>query len=85
PTYFDRVFTYAGPNRSLRGFLDAIEIFLETGFAVTALVTIVLNLTLPEELEETDEHEVAAAAAAAAASSPDAAPRRGAQGRRPFT
>ncbi|GAW24921.1 hypothetical protein ANO14919_145170 [Xylariales sp. No.14919] len=72
PTYFDRVFTYAGPNRSLRGFLDAIEIFLETGFAVTALVTIVLNLTLPEELEETDEHEVAAAAAAAA-SSPDAA------------
>ncbi|KAI3340108.1 permease family-domain-containing protein [Ustulina deusta] len=59
PTYFDKVFTYEGGNRNLRGFLDAIEIFLETGFAVTALVTIVLNLTLPEEVEETEEEVVA--------------------------
>ncbi|KAI0975195.1 permease family-domain-containing protein [Xylaria arbuscula] len=58
PTYFDKVFTYQGDNRNLRGFLDAIEIFLETGFAVTALITIVLNLTLAEEIEETDEQMV---------------------------
>ncbi|KAI1424940.1 permease family-domain-containing protein [Xylaria sp. FL1777] len=59
PTYFDKVFTYEGDNKSLRGFLDAIEIFLETGFAVTALITIILNLTLPEEIEETDEQIIA--------------------------
>ncbi|KAI0204374.1 purine permease [Astrocystis sublimbata] len=56
PGYFDKVFTYSGGNRSLRGFLDAISLVLETGFAVTALVTIILNLTLPEEeIEETEE------------------------------
>ncbi|KAI0859673.1 purine permease [Xylaria cubensis] len=58
PTYFDKIFTYNGDNRSLRGFLDAIELVLETGFAVTALITIILNLTLPEEIEETDEKVV---------------------------
>ncbi|KAI0466251.1 purine permease [Xylaria cf. heliscus] len=60
PTYFDKVFTYDGSNRSLRGFLDAISLVLETGFAVTALITIILNLALPEEIEETEE-EVATA------------------------
>ncbi|KAI0450579.1 permease family-domain-containing protein [Xylaria acuta] len=58
PTYFDKVFTYDGDNRSLRGFLDAIELVLETGFAVTALTTVILNLTLPEEIEETEEKAV---------------------------
>ncbi|TRX91555.1 hypothetical protein FHL15_007560 [Xylaria flabelliformis] len=61
PTYFDKIFTYDGDNRSLRGFLDAIELVLETGFAVTALITIILNLTLPEEIEETDEKVVTTA------------------------
>ncbi|KAI1174830.1 purine permease [Nemania sp. FL0916] len=58
PTYFNLVFTYSGDNRSLRGFLDAIELVLETGFAVTALVTIILNLCLPEEIEEIDDKVV---------------------------
>lgn len=54
PTYFSSVFTYAGPNRALQGFLDAIELVMETGFAVTALVTVILNLALPAEMEDTD-------------------------------
>ncbi|KAI1146843.1 purine permease [Nemania diffusa] len=58
PNYFDNIFTYAGDNKGLRGFLDAIELILETGFAVTAFVTIILNLVLPEEIEETDEEVV---------------------------
>ncbi|KAJ8107002.1 hypothetical protein ONZ43_g6874 [Nemania bipapillata] len=58
PNYFDNVFTYNGDNKGLRGFLDAIELILETGFAVTAFVTIILNLILPEEIEETDERVV---------------------------
>lgn len=60
PTYFSRVFSYGGDNRGLRGFLDAIELVMETGFAVTALVTMALNLSLPAEIEETDERLVEA-------------------------
>ena len=52
PTYFDHIFTYAGPNKSLQGFFDAIVLIMETGFAVTAVVCMILNLVLEEELEE---------------------------------
>ncbi|KAI2604086.1 Xanthine/uracil permease [Hypoxylon fragiforme] len=60
PTYFDNVFSYSGNNRGLQGFLDAIVLIMETGFCVTAFVCMILNLTLDEELEETDEKLVAA-------------------------
>ena len=53
PNYFEHVFTYAGDNKSLQGFLDAINLVMETGFAVTAFVATFLNLTLPYELEDT--------------------------------
>jgi uric acid-xanthine permease len=58
PTYFEHVFTYSGDNHSLQGFLDAIVLVMSTGFAVTAVVCMVLNLILPAELEETDERFV---------------------------
>jgi xanthine/uracil permease len=58
PTYFNNVFTYSGDNKSLQGFLDAIVLIMETGFAVTAVVCMILNLILPEEIEETDERFV---------------------------
>lgn len=51
PTWFSHVFTYKGSNTSLQGFFDAIELVLETGFAVTALVSMILNLTIGEEIE----------------------------------
>jgi xanthine/uracil permease len=54
PTYFDKIFTYSGDNHGLKGFLDAIVLIMETGFAVTAAVCMALNLTLPEEMEEAD-------------------------------
>ncbi|OAA36808.1 purine permease [Metarhizium rileyi] len=54
PTYFDNIFTYSGDNHSLEGFLDAIILIMETGFAVTAAVCMALNLALPEEMEEDD-------------------------------
>jgi xanthine/uracil permease len=62
PNWFSYVFTYAGNNHSLRGLLDAIELVMETGFAVTALVAMILNLSLPEEIGDTDvveEEEIA--------------------------
>lgn len=58
PTYFSTVFTYSGSNKSLQGFIDAIELVMETGFAVTAFVTMILNLVLPLEVEDTDEIEM---------------------------
>lgn len=56
PTWFSYVFTYSGDNHTLQGFLDAIVLVLETGFAVNALVAIILNLILPEE-DEAEEVE----------------------------
>ncbi|KAK1753562.1 uric acid-xanthine permease [Echria macrotheca] len=53
PSYFEHVFTYQGDNKSLRGFLDAINLIMETGFVITAFISAILNLTLPVELEDT--------------------------------
>ncbi|RYP84401.1 hypothetical protein DL769_001190 [Monosporascus sp. CRB-8-3] len=55
PEYFSHVFSYGGDNRGLQGFLDAIELVMQTGFAVTAFISMILNLTLPEQVGETDE------------------------------
>lgn len=58
PTYFASFFTYSGDNKSLQGFLDAIELIMETGFAVTALFTMFLNLIIPFEYEDIDDQSV---------------------------
>jgi NCS2 family nucleobase:cation symporter-2 len=60
PTWFSYVFTYSGDNRALLGFYNAIELVMETGFAVVALVTVILNLILPEEIEDEETPELTA-------------------------
>jgi xanthine/uracil permease len=57
PTWFTYVFTYTGNNKSLSGFYDAIELVMETGFAVTAMVSMILNLGLPYDIEDTEAVE----------------------------
>ncbi|RPA90088.1 Xanthine/uracil permease [Choiromyces venosus 120613-1] len=57
PTWFDHFFTYNGGG-GLQGFLDAISLIMETGFAITAFMAIFLNLILPEEVEEDNREEV---------------------------
>lgn len=52
PTWFSTVFTYQGDNHSLRGFYDALVLVMETGFAITALLAMILNLTIGEEIEQ---------------------------------
>jgi hypothetical protein len=42
------------------GFYNAIVLVLETGFAITAFLTLVLNLMLPEEIEDEETPEVTA-------------------------
>ncbi|ROT36557.1 uric acid-xanthine permease [Sodiomyces alkalinus F11] len=54
PGYFANVLPYDGDNTGLRGFLDAITLIVETGFAMTTIINMVLNLVLPEEIDETD-------------------------------
>lgn len=51
PGWFQYVFTYSGDNRAKQGFFDAIVLVMDTGFAVTAFLAILLNLLLHEELE----------------------------------
>ena len=52
PDYFSYVFTYSGSNRALAGFLDSIVLIMETSFAVTALIGMLLNWLIPQELDE---------------------------------
>lgn len=52
PNWFTYVFTYTGDNQAKQGFFNAIVLVLETGFAVTAFVSILLNLVLEEEIED---------------------------------
>lgn len=68
PTYFSKVFTYSGSNNGLRGFLDAISLVMETGFVVTAFLTMFLNLVLPLEVEDTKSAEDEAASSVRASS-----------------
>jgi uric acid-xanthine permease len=57
PTWFSYVFTYQGSNHALRGFYDALSLVCETGFAITAMISMILNLTLPDEVEDIPEAE----------------------------
>lgn len=56
PNWFSFVFTYKGDNQATAGFFNAIVLVLETGFAVTAFLAIILNLVLVEE-DESEEIE----------------------------
>ncbi|OBA24194.1 Xanthine/uracil permease [Metschnikowia bicuspidata var. bicuspidata NRRL YB-4993] len=54
-TWFANVFTYDGDNQSLQGFYDAIVLVMETGFAVTGFVGLILNLILPQVSDDVEE------------------------------
>jgi uric acid-xanthine permease len=51
PDWFSYFFTYSGPNKALAGFLDAITLLMEAGYAVAGVVSLILHLMLPEESE----------------------------------
>jgi uric acid-xanthine permease len=50
--WFSFVFTYSGDNHALERFFNAIELVMETGFAVTAFLALILNLMFNEEIED---------------------------------
>ncbi|EER32152.1 uric acid-xanthine permease [Candida tropicalis MYA-3404] len=55
PDWFDNVFTYDGGNKSLKGFFNAIVLVMETGFAVTGFLGVILNLCLPQVQDDVEE------------------------------
>ncbi|KAB8271598.1 permease family-domain-containing protein [Aspergillus minisclerotigenes] len=52
PDWFDYFFTYSGDNHALQGLLDAVTLVMTNGFAVTAVLGLILNLLIPEDPEE---------------------------------
>lgn len=57
PDWFDYVFTYKGSNRALEGFFNAIVLVMETGFAITGFIGVIINLILPQEFDDIDDIE----------------------------
>ena len=60
PNWFSYFFTYSGPNTALAGFLDAITLLMEAGYALAGVISLILHLILPEESEK---HELVTEAA----------------------
>ncbi|KAI5198192.1 hypothetical protein AUEXF2481DRAFT_34666 [Aureobasidium subglaciale EXF-2481] len=60
PTWFSYVFTYSGSNQALQGFFNAIVLVMEEGFALAAFIALILNLMLPEEMEDEEIPELTA-------------------------
>jgi NCS2 family nucleobase:cation symporter-2 len=52
PDWFSYFFTYSGDNHALEGLLNAVELVMENGFAITAVIGLILNLVLPEDPED---------------------------------
>lgn len=52
PSWFSYFFTYTGGGAK-GGLLNAVQVVMETGFAVTGFLAVILNLVIPEE--ELDE------------------------------
>lgn len=55
PDYFTYFFTYSGNNTSLIGFLDAITLVMETPYAVSAFIGVIINAIVPAEHEDPDQ------------------------------
>ncbi|PRT55706.1 Uric acid-xanthine permease [Wickerhamiella sorbophila] len=61
PNWFSRVFTYKGDNTGLRGFLNAINIVMETPYAIGGISGVIANLVFPQsedDLEYTERTQV---------------------------
>ncbi|KAL2793054.1 permease family-domain-containing protein [Aspergillus keveii] len=52
PSWFSKVLAYDGDNYSLQGFLQGVNLIVETPFIIAAVVGVLLNLVLHEKDEE---------------------------------
>lgn len=51
PSWFGNFFSYSGDNKALLGLLDAVEIVVETSYAISVLIAVFLHMILPESRE----------------------------------
>lgn len=49
PTWFAQVLDYSGPNVQLAGFLEGVNLLVETPFILTMLVAVLLNFIMPAD------------------------------------
>lgn len=49
PSWFDQVLDYSGSNTSLSGFLQGVNLVVETPFIIAAVIAVILNLLMPED------------------------------------
>jgi xanthine/uracil permease len=47
PSWFSQILDYSGPNVSLQGFEQGINLMVETPFIIAAVVGVFMNLVLP--------------------------------------
>lgn len=52
PEWFSYFFTYSGDNHALEGLINAVDLVMENGFAICALLGIFLNLFIPDEPDD---------------------------------
>jgi uracil-xanthine permease len=52
PDWFGYFFSYEGDNHALEGLINAVDLVMENGFAICALLGIFLNLFIPDELDD---------------------------------
>lgn len=49
PTWFSQVLDYSGENVQLEGFLEGVNLLVETPFILTMLVAVLLNSIMPAD------------------------------------
>ncbi|KAL8283444.1 hypothetical protein RQP46_005854 [Phenoliferia psychrophenolica] len=59
PGWFSNFFTYAGPNESLSGFLNAITLIVEESYLICMIIAIPLNLLIPYGSDDILDNDVA--------------------------
>ncbi|KAJ5251827.1 hypothetical protein N7489_002237 [Penicillium chrysogenum] len=52
PEWFSYFFTYKGDNHALEGLINAVDLVMENGFAISAILGIFLNLFIPDEPDD---------------------------------
>ena len=55
PSWFDQILDYSGSNVHLQGFVEGINLIVETPFIIAAVVGVFLNLVLPKTNSQMDE------------------------------
>jgi NCS2 family nucleobase:cation symporter-2 len=60
PEWWTYFFSYEGDNHALEGLLNAVNLVMENGFAVTAILGVILNLIIPEEPDDHDAEVITA-------------------------